>query len=121
PIALVNKGFACLQLNAFDQAIPPLTRALELQSTNYSAMLNRAIAYLRSGKLDEAQKDYETLQKVAPMSFSIFYGLGEIAYQRKDTNAAIHNYELYLANAPRNPQEIKFVTNRLEELKKGPP
>jgi len=63
PLALGNKGVSLLQLNAFEQAIPPLTRVVELQSTNYTALFNRAIAYLRCGQLDASEKDYETLQK----------------------------------------------------------
>lgn len=117
PRALVNKGYVCLQLQAYDQAIPPLTRVLELQTNNYSALLNRAIAYLRANQLDSARQDYQTLQKAAPSAYPVYYGLAEIAYQQKDTNAAIQNYELYLANGSPNADEIKFVTQRLAELK----
>ena len=118
---LVNKGYACIQVGAFEQAIAPLTQALTLETTNYSAMLNRAIAYLRADKLDAAQHDYEVLQKAFPAAFPISYGLAEIAWHRKDTNAAIRNYELYLANAPTNTTEAKLVSERLKELKPGSP
>jgi len=88
-----------------------------LQTNNYSALLNRAIAYLRANQLDSARQDYQTLQKAAPSAYPVYYGLAEIAYQQKDTNAAIQNYELYLANGSPNADEIKFVTQRLAELK----
>jgi tetratricopeptide (TPR) repeat protein len=118
---LVNKGYACIQVGAFEKAIAPLTRALTLETTNYSALLNRAIAYLRADKLDAAQQDYEVLQKAFPTAFQIYYGLAEVAWQRKDTNAAIGNYELYLANAPTNTTEATLVSERLKELKPGSP
>ncbi len=117
---LINKGYACIQLNAFDQAIPPLTRALTLQTNNYYALLNRAIAYLRSDKLDEARRDYEVLQKTFPTAFQVFYGLGEIAYRKSETNAAVRNYELYLANSP-PPEEAKVISARLKQLKASSP
>ena len=120
PAALINKGFALLQINACEQAIPPLTRVLTMQSTNYSALLNRAIAYLRCDKLDDAQHDYQTLQKAFPTAFQIYYGLEEVDYHKKDTNSAIRNCELYLANAPTNSDEAKFIRGRLEELKGAP-
>src|SRR5439155_20607623 len=63
PRTLINKGYACIQLQKYEEAIPPLTRLLSLETNNYSALLNRAIAYLRSGKLEAAQRDYEVLQK----------------------------------------------------------
>src|SRR5262249_17353837 len=51
--ALVTKGSACLQMGAFEAAIPPLSRVLEIETNysevHYSALLDRAIAYLRSG------------------------------------------------------------------------
>jgi tetratricopeptide (TPR) repeat protein len=119
--ALVNKGFACLQVGAFEQAIAPLTKALVLDSTNYPAMLNRAIAYLRTDKLDAAQSDYEVLQKAFPTAFQINFGLAEIAWRRKDTNAAIRNYVLYRANAPTNTVEAQLVNERLRELQPGSP
>ena len=118
--ALINQGYAYLQINAFDLAIPPLTKVLTLEPTNYTAMLNRAIAYLRSGQLDASQLDYETLQKAAPTAYQIYYGLGEIAYRRNDTNGAVRNYELYLSNAPPNLAEGKAIKERLSMLKPTP-
>jgi tetratricopeptide (TPR) repeat protein len=117
--ALINKGYACLQIGAFDQAIPPLTQVLAMDTTNHSALLNRAIAYLRSDKLDAAQSDYEVLQKAFPTAFQIYYGLAEIAWQKKDTNATVRNYQLYLANAQTNTPEAKIVSERLKQLKSG--
>lgn len=119
--ALVNKGYSFLEVGAFEQAIPPLTKALALQSTNTSALFNRAICYLGANRLEDAQRDYEVLQKAFPTAFQIYYGLAEIAWRSKDTNAAIRNYELYLANAPTNPTEAKLVSERLKELKPGSP
>jgi tetratricopeptide (TPR) repeat protein len=116
---LVNKGYACIQAGAFEQAIPPLTQVLEVQTNNYSALLNRAICYLRAGKLEPAQRDYEILQKIFPTAFQIYYGLAEIAWQKKDTNSAIRNYQLYLANAQTNTAEAKTVSDRLKSLTSG--
>ncbi len=119
--ALVNKGFACIQVGAFEQAIPPLTRVLAMDTNNYSALLNRAIASLRGNKLEAAQRDYELLQKTFPTAHQIYYGLAEIAWRKKDTNAAVRNYQLYLANAKTNTAEAKLVSARLKELKPGSP
>jgi tetratricopeptide (TPR) repeat protein len=118
---LINKGFICMQIGAYDQAIPPLTKVLAMDTTNSSARLNRAIAYLRGDKLEAAQRDYEVLQKAFPSAFQIYYGLGEVAWRKKDTNAAIQNYQLYLANAHTNTAEARLVSARLNELQPGSP
>jgi len=119
--ALVNKGYVCIWLHAYEQAIPPLTRVLAMETNNHSALLNRGIAYLRSGKLDAAQRDYEVLQKAFPAAYQVDYGLQDIAYQKKDTNAAIRYCQMYLANAPTNTAEAKMVAARLKQLNRSSP
>ena len=117
--ALVNKGNVCIWVGGYEQAIPPLTRALELDPNNPYALMNRAIASLRCGKLDAAQHDYEALQKSIPTSSRVNYGLQEIAYRKKETNAAIRYCQIYLANTQTNTAEAKLVSARLKELKSG--
>ena len=119
--ALVNKGYFCIQLSDFSSAIQPLTYALELQPSNYVARLDRAIAYLRTDQLDESRKDYQELAKVFPDQVQVNYGLGEIAYRKKDTNDAIKYYKLYLSNAVPNTVEAREVSERLQELRSGSP
>ena len=51
-------------------------------------------------------------------SFQVAYGLGEIAWRKHDTNEAIKNYELFLANVNTNAAEAKIILERLRELKK---
>jgi len=119
--ALISKGLVCFHLSAYDEAIQTLTHLLTLQTNNYNAMSIRAIAYLHSGQLDAAKKDYETLQAIFPASYQVFYNLGDIAYRRKETNAAVRYYQAYLTNTVPNPAERKFVAARLKELKREKP
>jgi tetratricopeptide (TPR) repeat protein len=118
---LVNKGFIQVQLSDFDGAIPPLSKAISIQSTNATALLCRAAAYLQLNKLDEAKRDYETLQKMNPDAFPAYHGLGEIAWRKKDTNSAIQYYEKDLKTVPPTSPEAKFAGERLKSLKPGSP
>jgi tetratricopeptide (TPR) repeat protein len=126
PAALFYKGNACLQLGAFAEAIPPLSKLLQMETNNFSkahylAQFMRAKAYLGEHQLPEAKADYEVLRQALPSEFPVYFDLGEIAYREKDTNAAIHNYELYKANAPTNyTEDLKLVNTRLAELKQSP-
>jgi tetratricopeptide (TPR) repeat protein len=124
--ALLNKGYVCLHLNAYETAIPALTRELTLDTNSLSefhrtALLNRAIAHFRLSHWDESKSDYEALQKSLPSDIRIFYGLGEIAYRTRDTNAALRNFNLYLANGPKGTLEARHVTDCVNELKGGSP
>jgi tetratricopeptide (TPR) repeat protein len=118
--ALVNEGIILLQLGGYSNAIPPLTRVLALTNSPL-ALFKRAVAYLRLSNLDAAQTDYLKLLQAWPNDCRVYAGLGEIAYQRKDTKAAIGYYESYLAHADPQAEEAKFVAARLKALRQSPP
>jgi tetratricopeptide (TPR) repeat protein len=117
PTWLFNKGYVLIQIKAYDEAIDALTRVLAIQTNNHLALFDRAIAGLNSGRLDAARADYLTLQQWYTNSFQIAYGLGEIAWRQHETNEAVRNYKVYLANAGTNTAEAKIVGERLSALK----
>jgi tetratricopeptide (TPR) repeat protein len=117
PELLSNKGLAEMQLSRYDAAITTLTTALSFAPSNQVVRLNRAIACLRAGQLDAAQADYEQLFQTSPHSYKVVFGLGEIAWRRQNTNAAIQFYQKCLAlGLPASP-EGKLVAERLRQLK----
>ena len=120
--ALLTLSALFIQTKRFTDALVPLNQALALQPDNQAALLNRAIANLQSGQLDAAQRDYEALQKRLPTLHAIYFGLGEIAYQRKDVPAAIQHYESYLKFVPTtDSNEARGIQQRLQQLKAGKP
>lgn len=114
---LSGKGYVSMQLKEYDKAIATYNLMLVLQTNNQEALFNRAVANLQLGHLDTARTDYLQLQHIYTNTFPIAYGLGEIAWRQHDTNEAIRNYEIYLANAPTNSPEAGTVRERLAELK----
>lgn len=121
PNALINQGCFQVQLSAYADAVASFNQVLALETNNPTALFYRAIAKLRGDQLDAALVDYEALQQQYPKAHQMYYGLGEIAYRRKDTNTAIRHYEAYLTHAPPNNPESTFVLDRLQELKGLPP
>jgi tetratricopeptide (TPR) repeat protein len=121
PGLLHTKGYACLQTGEYGRAIEPLTRVLTLVTNlnefRCNALLNRAIAYLKTDQLDLARADYSVLEKEMPTDYQVHFGLGEIAYLQRDTNAALRSYRLYLANAPTNTLDATNILKRVMELK----
>jgi tetratricopeptide (TPR) repeat protein len=107
----------------YDAALKALDRLLELQPSNINALRNRAIAHLQREDLASAEEDYDSLRRLAPrdMVYVAYYGLGEVAYRRKDTDTARKFYDLYLKYAPREEspelkEEKAKVSQRLTEL-----
>ena len=118
PNWLYSKGYVSIQLKNYAAAIAALTRVLAVQTNNNDALFNRAIANLDSDRLDAAHADYLRLQQTYTNAFQVAYGLGEIAWRQHDTNEAIRNYAIYLANANTNSDEAQTILERLRELKK---
>ncbi len=118
---IANKGFVHLQLQDFNDSIAEFTQVISSQPTNYVAILDRAVAYLKSDKLQEAKSDYETLQMKYPYNPQVNSGLGDIALQQQDTNAAIRFYETYMTNnPPADSPDTKSIMERLRSLKNPP-
>jgi len=118
PTWLFSKGYVCLQIKDYDGAITSFDRVLSIQTNNLQALFSRANAYLDSGKLDDARADYEKLQQTYTNSFQAAYNLGEIAWRKHETNEAIRNYEIYLANAKTNTPDATNVIERLKLLRR---
>jgi len=119
--ALLNKGFALLQMASYSNAIPPLTQVLGMKGSvpvdvYFSALLNRAICYFKLNNWDASQADYQAIAATYPTEFRAHFGLGEIALRRGDTNNAIQSYERYLSNAPWSA-EAADVIKKLKELR----
>ncbi len=118
PVALANKGNLCVLTGDFSNAIPALTLALSVTNT-HPARLNRAIAYLRTGRLDSAEADYQELLQASPGAFNACAGLVGNALRIGDTNTAIHYCEQFLATAGAETDEAQAVAARLKSLQRG--
>ena len=105
-----------LQIGAYDDAATAWSRFLEFDTNNLAARFNRGLAYYQSDHLDAARADFRQLQEAYTNSFQAAYGLGEIAWRQRQTNEAVRNFRLYLANAPTNSAELKAVRERLTQL-----
>ncbi len=116
PAWLFGQGYVHMRLKQYPQAIASLSRVIALQTNSYDALFNRAVAYLNIGDFKSARSDYEQLAAAYPKSFQVAYGLGEIAWQQRDTNAAVQHYGVYLENAPTNSAEFKMIRSRLATL-----
>jgi len=104
----------------YEAAITLLDHAIKLDPKNSLLILNRAISNLKTGKLDDAQRDYQTLESVLPkVPYTIHFGLFDAAYRKKNPKTALKYGELYLKAAPRGTTEYKDVQERTKKAKSG--
>jgi Tfp pilus assembly protein PilF len=86
--------------------------------TNSSGIqINLALAYLRAGQLDAAETNYQALLQASPPVYRGYYGLGEVALERRNTNAAIRYFEDYLSKIEAKSDEAAAVSARLKSLR----
>ncbi|HXG47968.1 MAG TPA: tetratricopeptide repeat protein, partial [Methylomirabilota bacterium] len=64
--ALINYGVLLVQQGLITNAVTYFDRALLVEPGNHVALMNRAICNLNAGLLDEAERDYVTLQRNLP-------------------------------------------------------
>jgi tetratricopeptide (TPR) repeat protein len=115
--AWVNYGAAFMRIDQYSEAVPALTKALEMDKDNRPALLNRAICYLKLNDLTRSQQDYERVRLLSPdVPYQVLYGLGEVAFRAKRNKDAIEFYEQYLKKAP-SSAEAEEIRNRLRQLK----
>lgn len=117
PTALLIKGISCVQLEAYAEAIPPLTTLLDRQPNNNEARLNRAVCYLKTGSFQAARRDYQLVTQTNPGAYSAYYNLAEMADQNEDIKSSIEYYELFLKYAPENQPQVTLAETRLKILK----
>jgi tetratricopeptide (TPR) repeat protein len=95
--ALVEKGLLCMRLGAFSNAIPLLTRALEV-TNSYPLWLYRAQAHMETGQWSAATNDYYAALHEAPLASEPYYGLAAVALRQGQTNSARQYRLLALSN-----------------------
>ena len=116
PVWLYGKGRVSAQIGAYDAAVTALSRFLEIETNHPDALFRRAVAYLQTDRLDAARADFRQLQAAYTNDFQVAYGLGEIAWRQRQTNEALRNYRIYLANAPTNAAELKTAREHVTQL-----
>ncbi len=116
---LLNLAALHIQMKDYAGALPPLNKLLAKNPRHAAALLNRAIAQLQAGRLDEARQDYEALRGLVPESYAVYFGLGEIAWRKQDRAAALRHFETYLKYGIPGSEEYKAVAERVRQLKAG--
>lgn len=119
PRPLITKSAVLMQANAYEEAIKTLSSVLETKPDFFPALVNRALAYSRLKRMDDAERDYRHLLKIAPELTQVYYHLAEIDFQRGDAIGAKRNYRKYLETAIPGSPEARAAQQRLDDIAAG--
>lgn len=87
-----NAGVTLAKARQFAQAIPYLERAIQLDPANNSTAMVLADAYSQVGKLDDAQRLYESYQSALSNNLTFWFNLGLLRERRNDLPGAEEAY-----------------------------
>ena len=81
-------------------AVAALDRVLSLDPRNMAAYVRRGNALFELGRIDEAEKDYQSVHNRVPGQSAALYGLGRISYERDEFDQAIRHFEVAISDQP---------------------
>jgi tetratricopeptide (TPR) repeat protein len=87
PLPKFYKAGALTALNRPDEAEALLTEAIRLSPSTYSYVMGRSRLYLETGRLDEAQRDWERGRAIDPLDWTDQIAMA-IAFSRRDLASA---------------------------------
>ncbi len=83
------------QMNAKRQFTPAMelySKVLDLDKTNFDALISRGVIYSDTKDYKRATEDFRAAQAIDPNRAGSYYGLAELHYNRRQFNKAIKNY-----------------------------
>lgn len=100
PDALHYLGLVCLQTGRTEDGLNWISQSLSAKPDQVAALGNRAMGYMATGKLSQAQQDLENAAKLDPNSVGIKVNLAGLLLRMGKFRDAIHVMELTRELAP---------------------
>lgn len=120
--AYFDRGVAYDSLGMGREAINDYSSAVRLDSVFSPALNNRANAYRRLGRFEQAKRDYFAALKCAGVLREYpFYGLGQLAEKRGDRDTARDYYLKALAANPAFALAAQALTGLRAPVRAAPP
>lgn len=114
---LLKKAEVEMMLKSFKAAIDTLTKIIELQPANATALLNRAVAEIQLRQYQAAKDDLKSLRKLVPnQRYMADYGLADVAAREGNTAEEIRCLKRYLDVAPDDLPDYQRIKQRLRKL-----
>ncbi len=105
----LSEALALERQGDFDAALTSYRLALRDHPNDPKILQNIAIAYSKTGRLEEAIRSYRRALDVAPQLSGAHYGLAFLLLQRKDRDGAITHLDAFLAQPAANSEMERWV------------
>jgi tetratricopeptide (TPR) repeat protein len=122
-VAYLNRANLYAGKSEFDQAVADYTRVLQIESRNILAYYSRGNAYARQGRHEEAIADYDALLAINPLYPHAYVRKGLACENLGRHGEALAAYNAYLEKltlGDQDPQQVKWVRDKVKSLEKKP-
>lgn len=105
----LNEALALERQGDYDAALTSYRLALRDHPTDLRVLLNMAIAYTKTNRLDEAIRVYRRSLEVDPTHGGAHYGLAFLLLRRGDRETAARHLRAFLGHPPRGPDATRWI------------
>ncbi len=120
----LNEALTLERQGDYDAALTSYKLALRDQPNDHRVLQNMAIAYSKTGRLEEAVRCYRRALDVQPQLSGAHYGLAFLLLKRGDARGAQLHLEHFLAAPPKSEEADRWVRHArhaLEQIRTGGP
>ncbi len=112
----LNEALTLERQGDYDAALTSYKLALRDQPHDHRVLQNMAIAYSKTGRLEEAIRCYRRALDLQPKLSGAHYGLGFLLLKRGDTQGAQQHIEKFLAAPPEGAESERWVGHARKTL-----
>jgi tetratricopeptide (TPR) repeat protein len=118
----LSEALALERQGDYDAALTSYRLALRDRPSDPRILQNMAIAFSKTGRLEDALRCYRRALDLDPELSGAHYGLAFLLLKRGDATGAEEHLSAFLAHAPRSSEAERWVTHAraaLEQLRSG--
>jgi len=104
--ALIARGSLLNLLEDYQQAIVDFTRAIDINSEDRRAYINRGISYRNAGQPEKALNDYNYAIQLNPKDAGVYNNRGNVYSQLGKDREALSDYNTSIQINPHSPQSF---------------
>ncbi len=118
----LSEALALERQGDYDAALTSYRLALRDQPDDPKVLQNMAIAFSKTGQIEDAIRCYKRALEIDPSSAGAHYGLAFLLLKREESSGAEYHLEAFLSHPPSSPEAERWVRHAqatLERLRQG--
>ena len=112
----LNEALMLERQGDYDAALTSYRLALRDKPDDFRVLQNMAIAFTKTGQVEDAVRCYRRALDIEPNLSGAHYGLAFLLLKRGERTAAVEHLEAFLARPPKSAEADRWVRHARETL-----